>query len=323
MKKLRTGVAGVGGLGKVHLERLLKFTDRIEVCALADPIPERRAGQNLTADNLNIDLGNKKAVSAANVRSYDDYSGLCRDRDIDFVVIAMPTDLHAPGAVMALENGKHVFTEKPMALSVRACRRMLDAAKANKRKLMVGQVLRFWPEYMEAKRIMKSGRYGKTLGATMRRYGARPRTGWFTQHERSGGVKLDLHIHDVDAALWWWGKPASISSRTLGSTKAVSAVLSQWKYRNGMTAHIEAMWDVGTPFAADFRIIMEKATIEYNMCNDKGLLITTEAGTVPAKVKKACPYEREVSYLIDCIQRNRKPAYCPPEESALAVKYSL
>jgi predicted dehydrogenase len=319
----RAGVAGVGNLGKVHIQSLQKMAGPVVITALADPVPERRAGKNLKAETLNIDLDNQHAVSVGNIHSHADYSDLCTDDEVDVVLIAMPSDLHAPAAIMALEHGKHVFTEKPMALTAADCGRMIDAAKANDRTLMVGQVLRFWPAYMEAGRVMASGRYGRVLAATMRRYGTRP-SGWFGEQARSGGVKLDLHIHDVDAALWWWGKPDEITSHTSGTTGGVTAVLSHWQYKTGLAVHLEALWDIGTPFAADFRLVMEQATLEYNMCNGKGLLLTTREGTQPVEMKapEASPYGEEVAYFLQCVKERAGVVRCPPEESALAVQYA-
>jgi predicted dehydrogenase len=168
---------------------------------------------------------------------------------------------------------------------------------------------------------MKSGRYGRVLAATMRRYSGRP-TGWFGEQARSGGVKLDLHIHDVDAALWWWGKPDSMVSHTSGLTGGVTAVLSHWHYKDGLAVHMEALWDIGTPFASDFRIVMEEATLDYSMCNDKGLLITTREGTRPVEMRnpEASPYRDEVAYFIRCVTDRTDVSRCPPEESALAVE---
>ena len=319
----RAGVAGVGNLGKVHVGNLQKMTDRVQIVALADPVPERRSGRNLRSDTLNIDLENDRAVNVGDIRSHADFRDLCTDREVDLVFIATPSDLHAPAAILALEHGKHVFTEKPMALNAVDCGRMLDAAKASGRTLMVGQVLRFWPAYREARRVIESGRYGKALAASMRRHGTRP-GGWFSEYARSGGVKLDLHIHDVDAALWWWGEPDTLASRTSGRAEGVSAAFSQWHYANGLVVHLEALWDAGTPFVAEFRVVMEEATLEYSMNGGKGLCVTTGKGTVPVEIADphASAYEEEIAYFIRCALGEADGSQCPPEQSALAVKYA-
>lgn len=320
---LRIGVAGVGNLGKTHIGNLQKMADRATITALADPIPERRAGLNLRAETLNIDLDNQRAVSVGGMHAHADYRDLCADDEVDAVVIAMPTDLHAPAAVLALENGKHVFTEKPMALTPADCRRMIAAAKASRRALMVGQVLRFWPAYVEAGRVMSSGRYGRVLSATMRRFGRHPE-GWFADYARSGGVNLDLHIHDVDTALSWWGKPQSLTSHTSGAAGRAQAVLSHWRYRNGLVVHMEALWDVGTRFSADFRIVMEGATLDYSMSQGKELRLTTAGGPSIIELPAAAtsPYFDELACFLRCAAQGTNVPECPPGESALAVRYA-
>lgn len=320
---IRAGVAGVGNLGKTHLRTLMKLTDRVSVDALADPMPERSSGKNLKTEGLNLKLAEEGALSVDQVRSYDDYRAACTDAELDLVCIATPSDLHAAAAILALEHGKHVFTEKPMALNVQDCHRMIAAAKANGRMLMVGQVLRFYPQYMAAKRLMDGGAYGRVLSATMTRYGRRP-GGWFAEHERSGGVKLDLHIHDVDAALYWWGEPDDVDAHTVGSTAGVSAVLSRWKYNAGPVVQIEALWDIGSPFGFQFRIVLEQATLSFGSNRKEGLLITTKEETRPVEldVQAHPPHAQELVYFIDCVLSGTPPARCLPEESALAVQYA-
>lgn len=316
---LRIGIAGVGGLGTLHLKTLLKMQDKVQVIALADPIPERASGEKLNAAN-NMGLGEGESTEVGEIRSYDDWSGVCKDPDIDIVVIATPSDLHPPAAIAALENGKHVFTEKPMGLRKEDCQKMIDASKASGKKLMVGQCLRFFPTYVKAKEIMDSGKYGKPIAALMNRTGGTPRSGWFREIERSGGVNLDLHIHDIDAALWWWGKPDNIITETVGSLPSATSVLSRWEYNNGPIAQIEATWDAGIPFNASFRIILEQATLRTK---DGKLELITKDGREEVPLEGLGGHAAEMHYFIDCVINDQPVSRCLPEESALSVAYAL
>jgi len=317
---LRMGIAGVGGLGTLHLKTLLRMSGQVSVEALADPIEDRRLGRQLNATN-NMGLGADQDATVSDVRSYDDWSGLCNDPELDVVCIATPSDLHAPAAISALENGKHVFTEKPMALCSDDCRRMIDAAKASGRTLMVGQCLRFFPAYVKAKEIMASGEYGKPVAAFMHRYGGTPRTGWFADVSRSGGVCLDLHIHDIDAALWWWGRPARRHAHGVGTLPSATSMLSTWEYNSGLVVHLDATWDAGTPFDAVFRIIMEHATL----CTRNGKLqLNTRDGRTEVSLEGMMQgHAAEMHYFIDCILRGEPVSRCLPGDSALAVSYAL
>ena len=316
---LRAGVAGVWSLGKMHTASLLTLSDRVSVDALADPVEDRRSGKSLKTQGLNLGLGEDETATAEGVRQYDDYRPLCEDKDLDVVFIATPSDLHADAAILALENGKHVFTEKPMALNYEDCLRVIDAAKASGKTLMVGQCLRFYPEYEAAWEIMKSGRYGKVVAAMLSRHGGTP-GGWFREVERSGGVNLDLHIHDIDTALWWWGEPDERTSRTLGSLPGASSVLSQWRYKDGPEVQMAASWDAGSGWAAAFRLVLEQATVIYTRGS-----VTVFSGKESEEVDlkgKPGGHRAEVIYYIDCLVNGSAVDRCPPEESALAVKYA-
>ncbi|MCE5276809.1 MAG: Gfo/Idh/MocA family oxidoreductase [Planctomycetaceae bacterium] len=319
---LRLGIAGVGGLGQLHLKNYLQLADLVRVEALADPIEDRRTPGKLGMSAVNFDAGAAAVEVATNIRSYDDYSGLCRDKDIDVIAIATPSDLHAAAAVMALENGKHVFTEKPMALNEADCRRMLDAAAASGKKLMVGQVLRFWPTYVEAARLIKSGTYGKPLSAVFRRYGGNPGR-WFAEEARSGGVPLDLHIHDADTALAWFGRPDEVTATVRGDLNPIHVIVSHWRYDNGPACIFEARWDVGTPFNFECCVTMEKATLRFG-ANIEGGLQVIQAGKVETlPVDTGWGFLPEDRYFLQCIRDNKPVDRCPPEESMLAVKYAM
>lgn len=317
---LRAGVAGVGNLGKMHVGALLSIPELVSVDALGDPIEDNASGKNLKTRGLNLGIGEDEEGTAEGVRSYDDFKPLCEDPDLDVVVIATPSDLHAPAAILAMENGKHVLTEKPMALTYEDCQRMIDASKANDRTLMVGQCLRFYPGYVKAHEIMKSGEYGKTLTAVMNRVGGRP-GGWFADVARSGGVNLDLHIHDIDTALLWWGEPDERMSRTNGEAPGASSVLSQWRYNDGPEAQIEASWDAGSGFAASFRITLERATLDWRA--GKFRMITKDGAEDIDLSDQPGGHRAEVVYFIQCVTDGKPVDRCPPEESALAVKFAI
>lgn len=315
---LQIGIAGVGGLGTLHLRTLLTMNDKLKVAALADPIEDRRAGSKLTSQT-NLELEDNSELSVSDVRSYEDYSELCVDPDLDVVCIATPSDLHAAAAILAFENGKHVFTEKPMALNGNDCQRMIDASAASGKKLMVGQCLRFFPEYVAAKEIMDSGRFGKPLTATMQRYGGQPGR-WFAEIERSGGVNLDLHIHDIDAALWWWGQPDSAVSHTAGAADGVHSVLSQWAYNDGPAVQLEASWAAGIPFQAEFRIVLEAATLRFR---GGKLEQFTNEGKEEIEVSGPGGHAAEMHYFIDCVLNDKPVTRCLPSDSAQSVAYAL
>ncbi len=145
---LRVAVLGGGFMGGQHARAYAKLPN-VKVAGIASRGSER-------ARALAAELG------AAHVP--DPYR-LVEDPDVDAVDVCLPSDRHEEMAVAALRAGKHVLVEKPLALSLDSADRIIAAWRASGRKLMVGQVLRFWPEYVALQRIATSGR----LGAAARR----------------------------------------------------------------------------------------------------------------------------------------------------------
>ncbi len=329
MGRLRIGIAGVGGMGQAHLRNYLGLPELAEVVALADPVPQRREGPiERAATNLDLARG---ALDAGQVRAYDDWRGLCDDDGVDAVCLATPSDLHADAAVACLRAGKCVFCEKPMALGLDDAERMLDAARRAGRTLMIGHVLRFWPTYVKAKEIIDSGRHGRVLAASMRRYCTVP-GGWFAEPARSGGPAVDLHLHDVDAALWFWGEPARLTAAGAEGEAGRCVIQSRWEYglpggkvgAAGPIVQFECFWDAGTPFGSEMRIVMEEATLWFAYGAEEGLVLVTPHGRrTVARDTAGEGLRLEDEYFLRCAAAGRAPERCPPEASLLTLRYAL
>ena len=322
---MNLGLIGLGSLGQVHLKNFASF-EGVKVIALADKDPERRKGIFGQAD-VNISELNQDSVELPNLASsYADYNDLCKDNEIDAVCISLPTFLHADAAIKALEAGKHVFCEKPMALTLQDAERMVHTAKTSGKILMIGQVLRFWGEYVKAFEIFSSGKYGNVLAASFYRYGGMP-TGsdnWFFDENKSGGAVIDLHLHDVDACIWWWGRPDSISAGGAYRLECPNIVHSRWYYENGPSVQFECFWDANFPFNCGFRVIMENATLYYDYESQKGLqLITPDGSEIVEKADASDAYLTEDKYFLDCISTHKPVDRCPPEENLQALDVAV
>ena len=135
---LKCAVIGLGGLGKKHLGNLLKMQDKVEIVALCD------VEKNKLLDGVSTNLGIIKAdTDFSKYHFYTDAQELLDKEDLDFVVCALPTYLHKKYAVMAMEKGVHVFSEKPMARWSEEAQEMIDISQKTGKKLMIGQCLRF------------------------------------------------------------------------------------------------------------------------------------------------------------------------------------
>jgi predicted dehydrogenase len=319
---IRIGLVGLGGMGQIHLGNFLRQPDA-HVVALADTDEKRRSGQ---LDGVAVNLEQRAdAVSAGPAKAYADYRKLCQDRNVDAVVISLPTDLHADATVRALEAGKHVLCEKPMARTVAEARRMLEAAEKSDRVLMIGHCLRFWPEFTALGDLIRGGRYGKVRAASFTRCCYQPPWGaedWFGKPQRSGGAVFDLHIHDADVAVWYWGRPAKISADGAYSGTLPSNLHGQWRYNDGLVVQFRAGWDPVThaPFYYGFHVTFERGAIVFDSRNDKGLQLATPDGLQTVTVKPASAYELEDRAFLDRIAGGRTPDICPPQDSLIALE---
>ena len=194
---LKVGVLGAGFMGSTHARAYAKLAD-VQVVGVSSRSAEKAA-------TLAKEVG---------AEAFTDSMALATNPRVDAVSITLPTHLHKDHAIAALNAGKHVFLEKPMALSVAECDAIIEVARQNQRLLMIAHVLRFWPEYMALVEFVKGGELGKPLSATAKRLSTRPAWGdWFNNPDWTGGAVLDLQIHDLDTLNWLFGPPKTVYSR--------------------------------------------------------------------------------------------------------------
>ena len=191
-KIIRVGIIGCGGIanGK-HMPSLKKVAD-CEMVAFCDIIPER-------AEKA------AKQFGAEGAKAYTDYKELLADKTIDVVHVCTPNRSHSFITVDALEAGKHVMCEKPMAINSAEAKKMLDAAKKSGKKLSIGYQSRFRPDSQYMKEEADNGTFGDIYyaKATAIRRRAVPTWGVFlNEYEQGGGPLIDIGTHALDLTLW-------------------------------------------------------------------------------------------------------------------------
>jgi len=189
MEKTKIGIIGLGGIAQlVHLPNFTKMSNVI-VTSVSE-INKNRL--NTIADKFNIP------------ERYVDYKELLEKSDIDAVIIATPTSTHKEVAIACLKAKKDILVEKPLARTYAEAKPIVDAAKKNKKKIMVGMNLRFRPDAMILRSILNSGELGDPFYIKctwVRRQSSTEK--WFTQKvESGGGVIIDLGISLLDLSLW-------------------------------------------------------------------------------------------------------------------------
>ncbi|HVF10280.1 MAG TPA: Gfo/Idh/MocA family oxidoreductase [Abditibacteriaceae bacterium] len=193
MSKLRVGIVGGGGIAGAHLPRLNERSDAVEVVGVSDLDVAIAAA---TAEKYGI---------SRHVKDFHDFLG-----DVDAVVICVPTLFHAEIAIDALNAGKHVFCEKPMARSLEQADAMIAAAQKSGATIQIGFVRQFDDEWMAFRTAVQAGKIGRPVTWRDVQASAGPRQwsdrgGWFTNEEIGGGPFLDGCIHNIDFALSTFG----------------------------------------------------------------------------------------------------------------------
>ena len=196
----KVAIIGLGFMGTMHAQIYKQLRD----ASLVAVVDKQKA-------KANRDLG-KLGIEAAVFGTFEEMIQCC---DVDVVDICLPTDLHAPFALKAIAAGRHLFCEKPLALTQADGKKIAVAAKKAGTFFQVGQCIRFWPEYMAFEAFVKSRKAGKLLSLSLQRRAGRPAYStddWLNDGNRSGGSALDLHIHDTDFVHHLLGKPDAVTS---------------------------------------------------------------------------------------------------------------
>ena len=309
------GIAGMGYIGRVHLEASRKVPG-VQVPAVASLQSE----------------GFQDALPG--LRIYPSYHELLRDDRLDGVIICLPTDLHEEATVEAAEHGRHILCEKPMGLDAASARRMLQAAQAHGRILMVAQVLRFWPHYARIKELIAAGEIGSLRSVIAYRLSTYPSwSNWFRDPAKSGGCLLDLQVHDVDFIHGILGHPQSVSTvgiqSTTGSWDHVHTTLTYPDAR--ATVEASYLMPASWPFSTGIRVLGTAGALEYTFrvganiqereqaAHDFRLYKTDGTVSVPATSADDM-FVAQLRYFAHCVTERQPPRLCAPEETCQVMQ---
>lgn len=303
---------GLGFMGVTHLKAYRRVAG-VEIAAVCsrDSVP-------LVQQSGNLDLA-EEPLDLSDYRHCSDFQQVIQDPDIDAVDICLPSNLHAQVAIQALEAGKHVLVEKPMALDAASARAMIAAAEQANRVLMVGHVLRFFPAYQALREALHGVR--ACVAIFRRRSGAPGWSQWMRNFDESGGGAFDLLIHDVDFALHLFGAPQLLSATGYSSPgDCVDVITATWYYDSGLSVVITGGWHPkGYPFSMEYTVATSEGTIEYSSAGRVPTFFHRDGVVEPLGGSSGDGFAAELNYFAECVRDNRQPELCPPRESALAV----
>ncbi len=238
---MRVGIVGVGAMGTVHAAAWRETP--AEMVGFV-------ASSEATAQPLAAQYG---------CRTYGSLAELLPA--VDVVDLCTPTHLHHEQTLQAAAAGKHVVCEKPLARTIAQAKAMIAACQAAGVQLLVAHVVRFFPEYVQAKAAVDAGEVGQLAVLRFKRNVFQPKKAednWFVDTDKSGGMILDLMIHDFDCARWLAGDVVRVMARRVGHQQPSAPfdhALAILTHANGAISHVEGSWAYPPPtFRTQFEI---------------------------------------------------------------------
>ena len=342
---VKIGIIGCGGIANGKHMPSLKKIKNVQMVAFCDIIEERA-----------VKAAEEYGVEGAKV--YTDYKELLKDRDIEVIQVCTPNRSHAFISIDAMEAGKHVMCEKPMAINSAEAKRMLDAAKATGKKLTIGYQSRFRPDSMYLKKACEAGELGDIYYARAQavRRRAVPTWGVFlNEYEQGGGPLIDIGTHALDLTLWMMDnyEPESVtgsSYRKLADTENAANAWGSWdpkkftvedsafgyiKMKNGATIFLEASWALNTLLANEAKTLLCGTKGGADMLGEGGALringekyskLYTEipdlkaSGAAFFEGVSDNPAEVEARMWIDHVKDDSKPLITKPEQAYVVTQ---
>lgn len=258
--------------------------------------------------------------------------------NVDLVDVCTPANAHLPCVLAAAEAGKAVACEKPLARHLAPCQQIIEGCEAAGVPLFIAHVVRFFPQYEGAKRAINNGEIGQPRVIRTVRAGAFPRglnDTYYSDFAKSGGVIMDLGIHDIDYHRWIGGEVTRVFARGLSfdALDQCDHALITLRFESGAMGHIECSW-AHPP--GQFRTALEIAgtdgLIEWDSAHRQAVTARFSQAAAPELKEHQSvasptapwddPYYKELSHFLDHVE-NGTPLRVTPHDALMAVKVSL
>lgn len=305
----RIGIVGTGFMAHTHAERYQEMD--VTVSAIAAP-----SGPDPFIEEHGL-----------NAEAYEDATALCEAAPVDAVDLCTPTDTHADLVATAAEYGLDTFVEKPIASTLSDAERLAATVADADITCMVGHVLRYFPEYERARVLYENGDIGDPGVARARRLAPFPTWSsddWYADRERSGGVFIDLAIHDFDYLRWIWGDIERVFARKRQNDSEAHG-FATLRFVNGAVGYVEASWAQEPSrggLTMDLELAGDDGLIEFTSPeNAPFAMYSGETSTVKSPVA-ADGYRRELDHFLECVETDMTPDV-PVEDAVDSLRISL
>lgn len=311
---LRVGIVGAGTMGRTHASAYTK-------------LPNAQLVGFYDADRAFAE----RVAPQFGAKVFESYDALLQQ--VDMVDICTPTPTHLELVLRAASAGKHILCEKPLGRTLEQCEQMIEAANKAGVTLMPAQVLRFFPEFKQARDLVLAGAVGEPAAIRTRRGGPYPRAAndWYADFEQSGGPILDMVIHDFDWLRWTFGEVERVFAKalTFKNLDHIDYALITLRLKSGAIAHVEANWADPGGFKVDFEIAGDVGMIAFDSRFAMPLTVAKQdAGgggggvAVPESPLAEDPYMLEILHFVDSVLAGQKPSITA-EDGMKAVEIAL
>lgn len=294
---VKIAVVGAGFIGATHLDAYANIPEA-EVACVAD---------------FDLDAA-ARGAALVGARAYSSYGEMAASEEFDVVDVCLPTSHHREAALAAADDGKHVILEKPIAGSVSEAEDILAAFEGDGEdgpRLFVGHVVRYFPEYVRIKAMVEAGELGEVgVVRTSRRSPMLDGwNDWYADRRRSGGVLVDLLIHDFDFLRWSLGEVERVFARGTAGREynRLDYALATLRFASGAIAHVEGHWGYPAPFCYSIEVAGSRAMVSVDSTDRQSVeLVGGKSGENPGPVGES-PFESELSDFIRCLQTGGEP----------------
>ncbi len=294
---MKVGLVGAGFMGSVHLAAYANMPG-VEVVGVAD------AGEEAAA----------AGAASVGARPYPSYEALVSAESVDVIDACVPTALHPGLAVRVAGDGKHLFLEKPIARTLEEAGEILTAFEGSGGRLFVGHVVRFFPEYVRIKAMIEAGDLGAVgVARTSRRSPfLRGWNDWYADWRQSGGVLVDLVIHDFDFLRWCFGEVERVYARGVMGREynRLDYALTTLRFEGGPIAHVEGHWGYPAPFEYSIEVAGSKGLVTADSTEAAPLKLLQDpdsVGGVPDVAVGMSPYQAELEHFVRCLRTGEEP----------------
>lgn len=305
--KVRLCLIGTGRAGMIHAGNFCTNVKDGELVAVSD-VDAQKARE--AAEELGVS------------KWYTDYREAIRESGAEAVIIATPTKFHCNIAVYAAEKGLHIFCEKPMAMSVPECEKMIEAAKKSGVVLQIGFMRRFCEDFVRAREIAFSGEIGEIVMIKSLTRGPSTPHEWMYDIQKSNGPLAEVNSHDLDTLRWFSGsEPESVyalgGNYRCGDAKErypdfYDTVILNIRMKNGMIGCIEGAQGVGYGYDARVEILGTKGMVTVGNLQKNSVVSCSKEGMKGDIVESwrnlfEKAYQEEDQAFVKCILEHGKP----------------